>query len=128
MRLLLAALFLSCAGNALPLGIESDFEGASVRVIQTDDTTQTVRFMPGGDPKRGWPCWWQFRVTGLHAGTPLTLEVEASDLPMPQANGAPSDKPLSGEWAMPDLASCSLDGKTWKHTEPGHKKDGRMIY
>lgn len=126
--MLRAALCLACAGNALPLTIESDFEGASVRVVQTDDATQTIRFMPGGDPKRGWPCWWQFRVTGLDAGKALTLELQASELPMPQANGAPSNKPLSGDWAMPERASISTDGKTWKHTEPGRRQDGRMVY
>lgn len=121
--------FAGCFPATLPaLTVESDFEGASVRVVKTDDATQTVQFMPGGDPKRGWPCWWQFRVTGLDAGKPLTLKLEASDLPMPQANGAPSDKPLAGEWAMPERASYSNDGTTWQHTEPGQKQDGTMVY
>jgi hypothetical protein len=128
MRPLLTFILLAFTARAYSLTIESDFEGASVRVIQTDDATQTVRFMPGGEPRRGWPCWWQFRVTGLNTEKPLTLEIAASDLPMPQANGVPSDKPLSGEWAMPDCASYSPDGKTWKRTEPGQKKDGRMTY
>jgi hypothetical protein len=123
-----AATALSCFSHLPALTIESDFEGASVRIVHTDDAAQTVRFMPGGDPKRGWPCWWQFRLTGLDIAKPLTLELQASDLPMPQANGSPSNKPLAGEWAMADRASYSVDGKTWKHTEPGQKHDGRMIY
>ncbi len=110
------------------LTIESDFEGASIRVVNIDETTQTVRFMPGGDPKRGWPCWWHFRVSGIQEGKALTLDLEASDLAMPQANGVPSDKPLSGVWSMPEHASFSVDGKTWKHTDAGRKQDGRMIY
>ncbi len=114
--------------QAFALEVETDFEGASVRVVQTDTSTQTIRFMPGGDPKRGWPCWWSFRVKGLEAGKLLTLELQASDLPMPQANGSPSNKPLSGEWAMPDRAVFSKDGKTWQQAELGHKLDGRMIY
>jgi hypothetical protein len=128
MRFVRGLIFLACASNAFALAIESDFEGASVRVVQADDATQTVRFMPGGDPKRGWPCWWQFRVTELDTAKPLTIEVAASDLPMPQANGAPSNKPLSGDWAMPERASYSTDGETWMHTEPGRKQDGRMTY
>jgi hypothetical protein len=128
MRLLLAAFSLACAGNVFPLTIESDFEAASVRVVNIDEASQTVRFMPGGDPKRGWPCWWLFRVSGIHEGKALTLELEASDLAMPQANGVPSDKPLSGVWAMPEHASFSVDGKSWRHTDAGHKQDGRMIY
>lgn len=120
------AVLIGTAASALT--IESDFEGASVRVVSSDDATQTVRFMPGGDPKRGWPCWWQFRLTGLDVARPLILELQASDLPMPQANGVPSNKPLAGEWAMGERASYSVDGKTWKHTEPGRKQDGRMTY
>src|SRR6188472_3792837 len=127
-RICVAALLLANTHSLPALTIESDFEGASVRNAEIDEATQTIRFMPGGDPKRGWPCWWQFRVTGLDIGKPLTLVIAASDLPMPQANGAPSNKPLSGEWAMPDCASYSPDGKTWARTEPGQKKDGRMTY
>ncbi len=127
MRLLLV-LAAGCAANAFALTIESDFEGASVSVVRTDDAAQSVRFMPGGDPKRGWPCWWEFRVSGLDTSKPLTLEIESSDLPMPQANGSPSNKPLAGDWAMPDRASYSTDGRSWMHTEPGRKSEGRMIY
>jgi hypothetical protein len=128
MRPLLTFILLAFTARAYSLTIESDFEGASVKVVQIDDSTQTVRFMPGGDPRRGWPCWWQFRVAGLNTEKPLTLEIAASDLPMPQANGSPSNTPLAGDWAMPDCASYSPDGKTWKRTEPGQKKDGRMTY
>src|SRR3954453_22591725 len=108
------------------LTIESDFEGASVRVVQSDEATQTVRFMPGGDPKRGCPCWWYFRISGIDPSKPLTLELQASDLPMPQANGVPSNKPLGGERAMADRASYSTDGRKWTHPDPGRNQDGRM--
>jgi hypothetical protein len=128
MRLTRFALFLACAGTLRALTVESDFEGGSVRAVQTDVTTQTVRFMPGGDPKRGWACWWQFRVRDLDTSKPLTIELQASDLPMPQANGAPTNKPLSGVWAMAERASISLDGKTWKHTEQGRKEGDVMKY
>jgi len=121
--------FLVLAKGASALTVESDFEGASVKVISADEKTQTLRFMPGGDPNRGWPCWWFFRVSGLDAEKPLTLELQGSDAIMPQAQGAPSTKPLAPEWAMPRRASVSSDGgKTWRHTEPGRKDGARMIY
>lgn len=120
---------LALAPAAFGLTVESDFEGASVRVLQTDDATQTVRFMPGGDPARGWPCWWQFRVSGLTARAALNLDLAGSDAPMPQANGQPSDKPLAAGWAMPERASFSQDGgRTWQRTSPGRKQNGRIIY
>ena len=121
-------LALLLAGNAMALTVEADFEGASVRQVEIDTPGHTIRFMPGGDPARGWPCWWQFRVNGVEAGKKLTLELQASDLPMPQANGLPSGKPLAASWAMPERAAYSVDGKTWQQTRPGIRQDGRMIY
>lgn len=113
---------------ALALTVETDFEGASVQVVRVDDAEQKVVFMPGGDPKRGWPCWWYFRVTGVDATRPLVLEIHASDQPMPQANGVPSSKPLAGEWSMPLRASFSVDGTAWNHTAPGVRSGEAMVY
>lgn len=121
-------LALLLTSHAMGLTVEADFEGASVRNPEADAATQTLRFMPGGDPARGWACWWQFRLSGLDTGKKLTLILKASDLPMPQSNGAPSDKPLSGSWSMPKRAAYSLDGRTWQQTEPGTKGDGTMTY
>lgn len=125
---LLGMLILTYAGLASALTVEVGFEGSSVRQVETEVTTQTVRFMPGGDPARGWPCWWQFRVRGLQKGKPLILKVRASDLPMPQSNGLPYGKPLSASWSMPDQAAYSLDGYVWHQTSPGTKQDGEMVY
>jgi hypothetical protein len=125
---LVCLLMCGLAGSATALTVEADFEGASVREVQTDSARQSIRFMPGGDPARGWPCWWQFRVTGLEPDKPLTLELRGSDLPMPQANGVPSNKPLAEGWAMPERAVYSLDGLTWLQTAPGRRQDGLMIY
>jgi hypothetical protein len=58
----------------------------------------------------------------------LNLEVIASDLPMPQANGVPSNKPLAGDWAMPERAFYSIDGKVWQQTKQGRKEGGRVVY
>ncbi len=48
-----------------PLKVVSDFEGASVRAIDTDQAARSISFSPGGDPARGWPCWWYFRIDGI---------------------------------------------------------------
>ena len=130
MRLMgMTTMLLLLAGQARALTVEADFEGGSVRQVEADAASQTVRFMPGGDPARGWPCWWQFRVSGLQVGKDLTMELTASDLPMPQANGQPSGKPLSGSWAMPERAAYSVDdGRTWLQTAPGRKQEDRIIY
>ncbi len=114
--------------SAQALTVETDFEGASARQVEIDNATQTVSFMPGGDPARGWPCWWQFRIAGLEAGKALKLKLRASDLPMPQAQGKPAGKPLAEGWAMPERAAWSIDGKTWQQTAPGQRQDGVMTY
>lgn len=118
---------LLCSPLATALTVEADFEGASVKVLETRAETQTVRFMPGGDARRGWPCWWYFRVNDLDPSKPLILELQGSDALMVQ-KGAGFGKPLGAAWAMPQWASISQDGKTWTHTPAGHLKDGHMTY
>jgi len=114
-------------GHAWALSVESDFEGASVKVIEIKPETQTIRFMPAGDPARGWPCWWYFRVTDLDRGKPLTLELQGSDATMLQ-KGSGFGKPLAASWATPERATFSVDGKTWKQTERGRHEGSQMTY
>jgi crotonobetainyl-CoA:carnitine CoA-transferase CaiB-like acyl-CoA transferase len=33
---------------------------------------------PGGDPLRGWPCWWYFRVDGITPDETITLRLRGS--------------------------------------------------
>ena len=61
-----------------PLSVAADFEGASVGGVQIDQASRTIEFTPGGDPVRGWPCWWYFRVDGLQPGDTLTLKLKGS--------------------------------------------------
>ncbi|WP_253160384.1 M14-type cytosolic carboxypeptidase [Stieleria tagensis] len=107
---------------AEPLTVASDFEGASVRVLQIDNTQRSVSFMPGGDPARGWPCWWYLRVDGITPGETITLRLQGSTAAME------NQKPLSASWAMPAQASFSIDGETWLHTDNGSRQDEWMIY
>lgn len=112
---------------AEPLSVNSDFEGASVRVLEIDQNDRRVSFTPGGDPRRGWPCWWYFRIDGVTPGETLTLNLSGSTATVPQP-GSPLAKPLSPVWAMPAQATYSTDGKEWKHTAKGERHDEQMTY
>lgn len=102
--------------------VASDFEGASVRVLKIDQASRSVSFMPGGDPERGWPCWWYFRVEGVTPGEAITLRLHGS------LAAIGKQKPLSASWAMPKYATYSTDGKTWQHSEAGRRENEWMIY
>jgi len=107
---------------AASLAVASDFEGASVRVLGIDHEARSIRFSPGGDPERGWPCWWHFRVRGLAEDQPLTLRLRGSRASLE------GREPLAAAWAMPERASYSIDGERWLQTEPGERREEWMIY
>lgn len=109
------------------LAVSADFEGGSVRVLEIDQTLRRVSIMPGGDPERGWPCWWSFRLDGITPGETLSVRVRGSTATLPRP-GLPLSKPLSPSWAMPAQATISNDGTTWVHTEKGQKQDDWMVY
>ncbi|MEO6787632.1 MAG: M14-type cytosolic carboxypeptidase [Chthoniobacteraceae bacterium] len=121
------ALIASPGVAAEPLTVASDFEGASVAGVEIDDAARSISFMPGGDPARGWPCWWYFRVNGITPGETITLRLHGSTATV-QKPGAPPSKPLASSWAMPAEATFSTDGKTWLHTAVGTKEGEWMIY
>jgi len=110
------------AAAADPLEVASDFEGASVRVLQIDQNRRSIDFMPGGDPERGWPCWWYFRIDGITPGETVTLRLQGS------LASIGNRKPLSSSWAMPTRAAWSEDGTDWQQTDKGGSDDGRMVY
>ncbi|MBY0327660.1 MAG: hypothetical protein K2Q30_12125, partial [Gemmataceae bacterium] len=104
-------LCLICSGVSFAagkLGVESNFEGASVTVLEINEKERSISFMPGGDPLRGWPCWWYFRVTGLMPGETITLKLKGSTATVMKP-GAPLSKPLASLWAMPMRATYSVD-------------------
>ncbi len=105
-----------------PIRVASDFEGASVRVMEIDQESRSISFMPGGDPERGWPCWWYFRVEGVTPGEIITLRLHGSIAAIGK------QKPLASSWAMPKYATYSTDGKSWQHSEPGRRENEWMIY
>jgi hypothetical protein len=110
--------------HAAPLVVVSDFEGASVKVIEIDQSARRITFTPGGDAKRGWPCWWYFRVDGITAGEAITLRLQGSTSVVDK----PGAKPLASAWAMPGQATWSADGTAWQHSDPCTKDGEAMVY
>jgi hypothetical protein len=107
--------------------VHTDFEGASAKVLAIDQAARAVRIMPGGDPARGWPCWWFLRIDGLSTGQTLMLEVAGSKAPIVR-EGRNQGKPLAASWTQPQRATYSTDGKSWRHTEPGLSREGAIAY
>jgi len=128
-RALHALTLLICQASfaAESLTVDSAFEGASVSAIEIDNATRSISFMPGGDPMRGWPCWWYFKVKGVTPGEAITLRLRGSTATT-SLPGGPLAKPLASFWAMPEMATLSTDGKTWLHTEKGVREGGIMTY
>lgn len=110
--------------------VTSDFENGSAAVDGIDRTTGTIRFRPGGDARRGWPCWWSFKVAGIEPGTAVTLVLAPSEQVLPGGTGAGSEnKPLAASWSRPERAFYSVDdGRTWQQTQPLEVVDGRARY
>ncbi|NBV25077.1 MAG: zinc carboxypeptidase [Proteobacteria bacterium] len=127
---LIRSLFLltvAASTHAADLRVSTDFEGGSAKVESIDQAARVIRFMPDGNPQRGWSCWWYLRVDGVAKDERLTLDLAASDRPT-RNNGQDTSKPLASIWAMPARATFSTDGKTWQHTAPGKKQDARILY
>jgi len=114
-------LFNACLA-ADKLTVDSDFEGASVRVLDIDEAKRSISFMPGGDPERGWPCWWYFRIDGITPGESITLRLQGSIAAIGK------QKPLSASWSMPAQATWSVDSDEWLQTEKGQREGEWMVY
>jgi hypothetical protein len=86
---LLTALLLltsSLPAAAESLVVVSDFEGASVSDVVIEQAARVISFRPGGEPQRGWPCWWYFQVDGTVPGETLTFRFGSGD---PAAQATP---------------------------------------
>lgn len=109
------------------LVVSTDFEGGSAVVEVTDSGRHDVHVRPGGDPARGWPCWWYLRLDGLADGEVATVVVRASER-FARTNGRQTGTPLAREWAWPARAAVSVDGSTWLQTETGVQEGDRLTY
>lgn len=116
-----------CGRGAAQIQVSTDFEGGSARILEVNQTRRVIRFMPGGDPARGWPCWWFLKAEGLEGGTTIEFELHPSDALQPQ-QGPNMGKPLSFAWASPDRAAISFDRQSWKHTDPGIRAADHITY
>ena len=126
MKQLIALGLLACTSIAAELRVSTDFEGGSAKVEAIDQTKRVIRFMPGGDPQRGWACWWYLRVDGVAKDEKITLDLAGSDRPT-RHNGKDTTQPLAASWAMPARATFSTDGQTWRHTALGKKEGPRSV-
>jgi hypothetical protein len=81
---------------AADLTVHTNFEGGSARIEKLDQATRTISISPGGDPARGWPCWWFIRVEGAAVGETLTIDLGASPAHA-RNNGKDTMKPLSAD-------------------------------
>lgn len=115
------------AAEKPPLKVSTEMEGASAKVLEIDQAGRRVRIAPGGDPKRGWTCWWYFKLEGLARGETVSVEVEGSDALLLQ-EGPNLNKPLPPEWAFPEAAAVSFDGVRWKRGPKGERVGPRMRY
>lgn len=107
--------------------VSTDFEGGSATVDSIDEGKREIRIRPGGDPSRGWPCWWFVRIDGIAKGEPATLVLRGSERPA-RNNGTDTGKPLSPGWAMPAAAAVSDDGVNWRRTELGTRATDHIAY
>jgi hypothetical protein len=112
---------------AAELRVRTDFPGGSATIESIDQAAKTIQLTPGGDPQRGWPCWWHACIEGLAKNERAVVSVGASNLPA-RNNGKDTGKPLAASWSTPNRASYSTDGKVWMHTAPGRRSGDRIAY
>lgn len=109
------------------LVVTTDFEGGSAVVDAVDSVRCEVRIRPGGDPERGWPCWWYLRIDGLATGREVRVVVRGSERPA-RDNGRDTGEPLASAWSLPTRAAFSADGVTWRQTDPGQREADHVTY
>ena len=105
------------AGDAPQLRISSNFPGGSARVLSIDEDNNMIHLTSADDPKRGFPCWWYFRLDGMDTNKPLTLEVTANQ-GIVQTGVPGKTRKFPVDFSLPEYASVSLDGTNW-NTLPG---------
>jgi hypothetical protein len=118
----LAAWLMMATAASAELKVSTDFEGGSAVVESIDQATRTIRVTPGGDGKRGWPCWWYLRVDGVKSGEVVTIDLG------PSTSLIQTGKAIAAAWSQPERASVSHNDVSWAQTAPGVKQDGRITY
>ena len=124
---MVALLVSAVSSRAGELRARTDFAGGSATIEAIDQSTKTIQLTPGGDPQRGWPCWWYARIEGLEKDERAVISVGASKLAA-RNNGKDTGKPLAANWSTPNRAAFSTDHARWVHTAPGRRSEARMNY
>jgi len=128
---LLGGILLSCSIHAADtdpeLRVSSNFPGGSARVLNIDQSNNSVRIMPAGDPTHGWPCWWFFRLDGADTNKPVVLEVIANQGTV-QTDTPGQFRKLPANWSLPGQAAFSTDGTNWEHTAKGERQGNKGVY
>ncbi|MEY3176380.1 MAG: hypothetical protein RLZZ436_4294 [Planctomycetota bacterium] len=110
------------------LVVMSDFEGASVGNVIIDQAARIISFEPGGDPKRGWPCWWYFRIDGITSGETLTLRLRSSDPALQPNSTLAAIVREAAAFSKPLQATYSFNGSSWLHTDKGLQEGGAITW
>jgi hypothetical protein len=114
-------------GAQADLTVDTNFEGASARVLALNPETQTIRITPGGHVRRGWPCWWYLRLNGVDVTRPLVLRVLANTSTGSSEGGA-MHKKLGADWSLPNQAAISTNGVNWEQTPTGQRRGDEITY
>src|SRR5882724_5890693 len=129
--LVLSGILLGCSsiasGADRQFQVITGFPGGSGKVLKLDPASNTVHITPAGDPKRGWPCWWYFRLEGVDTNQPVVLEVTANQ-GVVQDGGPDKTRKLPINFSLPEYAAFSTDGTNWEHTAKGKRQGDRSIY
>lgn len=91
----------------------NDFEGGNAEVVQLDQDAKVLHIMPELRDRRGWPCWWSFKLEGLTVGEQFTLKVQAQSKPFRE------NLVLAAAWCQPRHAWVSADGASWEPSAKG---------
>jgi hypothetical protein len=131
LALVLSGILIRCSSIALgadiQLQVSSNFPGGSAKVLNLDSASNTVHITLAGDPKRGWPCWWYFRLDGVDTNQPVVLEVTANR-EVVQTDTPGKTGRLPAGMSLPDQAACSMDGTNWEHTAKGERHGNQAVY
>jgi hypothetical protein len=121
------AVLLSAARAGAALTVSTNFEGGSALLLGINASSQTISITPGGNPDRGWPCWWYLRVGGVDVNKPLFVKVVANTSAGSSEGGAKHEK-LGANWSLPSRAAVSTNRTDWDQTEIGERHGGEITY
>lgn len=99
LRYAAALLIVATASHAADLVVSTDFPCGAAAIQTIDQSAREIVFKIPTARTGGWQSWWYFKVSGITPGETISLH---------QTNGtAPALR-----------AVYSIDGKTWKYTDP----------